>query len=67
MKNGKFDIDGVEYQLSRNDFGTDHRYHVHGGYNSFDRINWNTSKTVEGDGVVFSVLSAHGSEVDNGY
>ena len=63
MKDGKFTIDGVDYQLSRNDFGTDHRHHVHGGYTSFDRVNWNTSLTVEGDGVVFSILSPHGSEV----
>ena len=63
MKNGSFKIDGVEYQLSQNDFGTDHRHHVHGGYKSFDRLNWNTSLTEEGDGVVFSVLSPHGSEV----
>ena len=63
MKNGRFKIDGVEYQLSQNDFGTDHRHHVHGGYKSFDRLNWNTSLTEEGDGVVFSVLSHHGSEV----
>jgi len=62
VKNGKFKINDVEYQLSKNDFGTDHRHHVHGGKNSFDRLNWNTSLAEEGDGVVFSVLSPHGSE-----
>jgi len=62
VKNGKFKIDGLEYQLSKNDFGNDHRHHLHGGNKSFDRLNWNTSLAEEGDGVVFSILSPHGSE-----
>merc|ERR1712179_872127 len=62
VKNGKFSIDGVEYQLSKNDFGNDHRHHLHGGNKSFDRLNWHTSLAEEGDGVVFSILSPHGSE-----
>ena len=40
----------------RNDFGTDHRHHVHGGYSSFDRQNWETELNLEGDGVVFSLV-----------
>ena len=67
VKNGKFKIDGLEYQLSKNDFGNDHRHHLHGGNKSFDRLNWNTSLAEEGDGVVFSILSPHGSEVSIGY
>jgi galactose mutarotase-like enzyme len=61
VKEGKFLLGGVEYQLSRNDAGTDHRHHVHGGEVSFDRLNWNTE--VVNQGVVFSVLSSDGSEV----
>jgi galactose mutarotase-like enzyme len=61
VKEGKFVIGGVEYQLSLNDAGTDHRHHVHGGEVSFDRLNWNTE--VVNQGVVFSILSPDGSEV----
>ena len=42
--------------VCRNDFGTDHRHHVHGGYSSFDRQNWETEINQEGDGVVFSLV-----------
>ena len=45
----------------------DYRHHLHGGNKSFDRLNWHTSLTEEGDGVVFSILSPHGSEVSNCY
>jgi aldose 1-epimerase len=61
VKEGKFVMGGVEYQLSRNDAGTDHRHHVHGGEVSFDRLNWNAE--VVQQGVVFSILSPDGSEV----
>ena len=67
VKNGTFKIDGIEYELSRNDFGNSFKHHLHGGYKSFDRLNWRTSLTEEKDGVIFSLLSPHGSEVkENG-
>ena len=31
VKNGKFEIAGQEYQLSKNDFGNNNRNHLHGG------------------------------------
>jgi hypothetical protein len=37
VKDGRCTVDGVEVQLTRNDAGTAHRHHVHGGYTSFDR------------------------------
>ena len=59
MKNGKFSVDGVEYQLSRNDFGTDNRHHVHGGYNSFDRMVWQTNRLQGRGGHIYPM------EIDN--
>jgi galactose mutarotase-like enzyme len=58
-------VESIEYQLTRNDAGTDYRHHVHGGHVSFDRLNWNTSLMERG--VVFSVLSPDGSEVKARY
>ena len=63
VRRGRVGIDGVDHQLSLNDFGTDHRHHVHGGYKSFDRFVWTTALLPEGDGVTFSLLSRHGDEV----
>ena len=37
VKEGKVTLDGVNHQLSLNDFGTQFRHHLHGGNNSFDR------------------------------
>ena len=64
IKNGKFSLDGVQHQLSLNDFGNGLRNHLHGGVKSYDRLNWNTSLLETGDGVVFSILDPHGSEAD---
>ena len=49
------------YQLSKNDFGTDFRHHVHGGVDSVDRQVWET-EAKEGE-VTFSLFSPDGSEV----
>jgi len=62
VKNGKFELDGVEHQLSKNDFGNKLRHHLHGGKKSYDRILWNTHVLDSKDGVTFSVLDPHGSE-----
>ena len=61
VKDGKYSLDGILYQLSLNDFGNSMKHHVHGGFKSFDRLNWNTQLT--DCGVIFSVLSEHASEV----
>ena len=61
VKDGKYSLDGKLYQLSLNDFGNSMKHHVHGGFKSFDRLNWNTQLT--DCGVIFSVLSEHASEV----
>ena len=63
IKNGKFSIDGKEYQLSKNDFGNSLKHHLHGGVRSYDRLNWNTELLESGDGVVFSILDQHDQEV----
>jgi len=60
VKDGKYSLDGKLYQLSLNDFGNSMKHHVHGGFKSFDRLNWNTQLT--DCGVIFSVLSEHASE-----
>merc|ERR1711936_428784 len=62
IKRGTFSIDGVPYQLSLNDFGNGLRNHLHGGRQSYDRLNWKTSLLESGDGVVFSILDNHGNE-----
>ena len=62
IKNGQFSLDGVQHQLSLNDFGNGLRNHLHGGVRSYDRLNWNTSLLDTGDGVVFSILDPDGSE-----
>ena len=63
VRNGKFVLDGLEHQLSKNDFGNDLRHHLHGGSKSYDRLLWNTHVLDTKDGVIFSVLDPHGSEV----
>ena len=60
IKEGKVKIDDVTHTVSLNDFGTDFRHHVHGGFRSFDRKNWD-SKIVE-NGVEFSLISPHMDE-----
>ena len=66
IKNGKFNIDGLTYSLSTNDFGNNLKHHLHGGVKSYDRINWDTKPLDTGDGVVFSILDPHGAEVRGG-
>ena len=63
IKDGKFNIDGLTYSLSTNDFGNNLKHHLHGGVRSYDRINWDTELLDSGDGVVFSILDPHGAEV----
>ena len=63
IKDGKFDIDGLTYNLSTNDFGNNLKHHLHGGVRSYDRLNWDTELLTTGDGVVFSILDPHGAEV----
>ena len=61
VKDGKIELDESTHQLSLNDFGNEFKHHLHGGVKSFDRLIWN-SQIIQ-DGVTFSMLSPHGSEV----
>ena len=57
---GRFQLDGVEHQLSRNDG----RHHVHGGVTGFDRLVWRaeTELTEERAAVWLHLDSPHGAE-----
>jgi len=60
IANGKFSLDGVEYQLARNSPPS----HLHGGNTGFNKVVWRPETHVNSDsiGVVFSYLSANGEE-----
>ena len=55
---GKFTIDGVEYNLNKNDNG---KNHLHGGNEGFDKKNW-TMKELKDNSVTFEYLSPDGEE-----
>lgn len=57
---GRFVLDGVEYELPRNDGS----HHLHGGVRGFDKVVWEAEPFAEtaGSGVTFSYLSADGEE-----
>jgi aldose 1-epimerase len=60
IANGRFVLDGVEYQLARNDGPN----HLHGGLKGFDQYNWLASPTTSADGVgvTFTRTSPAGEE-----
>lgn len=62
IANGKFTLNGVEYQLAKNNGEN----HLHGGLNGFDRKNWTlTPFTTENSaGVTLTLVSPDG---DQGY
>ena len=60
IANGRFTLDGIEYQLSTN-IGKDH---LHGGVRGFQRVVWDAEPFETGSdvGVVFSYVSPDGEE-----
>lgn len=56
INNGRFRIDGKEYQLELNT--GDGKHHLHGGTIGFANQKW--ASRIEGDSVVFTYLSADG-------
>ncbi|HYQ58658.1 MAG TPA: aldose epimerase family protein [Draconibacterium sp.] len=57
--NGVFSIDGVEYQLNKNDGNN----HLHGGGNGFNRQIWDVESQSESE-IVFTLVSP---DMDSGY
>ena len=55
---GKFEIDGVQYQLPVNNGPNS----LHGGIKGFDKVIWEGSPTPDGEGVRFTYVSADGEE-----
>lgn len=57
---GKFELDGVPYQLATNDGPN----HLHGGETGFDKVVWSGVEITEGDraGVVMTYTSPDGEE-----
>jgi aldose 1-epimerase len=61
IKDGKFTLDGKEYQLATNNDPGGIPCHLHGGVKGFDKVVW-TGKPVGDNGVEFSYLSKDGEE-----
>ena len=57
---GRFQLDGVEYELARNN----HPNHLHGGERGFDKMVWGASaeQTTDGASVLLTYLSEDGEE-----
>ena len=57
---GRFSLDGVSYQLARNDGAN----HLHGGVRGFDKVLWEGTPASDGamPGVTFAYSSADGEE-----
>ena len=58
IANGKFTLDGKDYQLATNNGPN----HLHGGENGFDKRVWHGEPLAEGIGVTFSYRSLDGDE-----
>ncbi|XP_055698993.1 galactose mutarotase-like isoform X2 [Phlebotomus papatasi] len=57
IANGKFSLDGKDYQVAKNWNG---KHHLHGGIVGFDKFNW--TGFVDGNALVFSHFSPDGFE-----
>ena len=58
IKDGRFTVGGVEYQVAKNDHG---KNHLHGGNVGFNRKVWNVERT-EDSGILLSLVSPDGEE-----
>lgn len=63
IKNGKFRLDGKEYQLGTNWLKT---HHMHGGFNGFDKVIWQ-AKEIKGQNIVGVKLSYRSVDGEEGY
>ncbi|MFI4912543.1 MAG: aldose epimerase family protein [Sedimentisphaeraceae bacterium JB056] len=61
IADGKFTLNGIEYQLAKNENDT---HHLHGGMKGFDKVVWKTEPftTDKSEGLKFSYLSPDGEE-----
>jgi len=59
IANGKFSIDGVDFQLECNENG---RNHLHGGHCGFDKKFWNSTPSEDGHSVTFNLESPDGDQ-----
>lgn len=57
VANGKFVLDGIEFQLTKNN----HSHHLHGGENGFHSCVWNV-KEVSKQSVTFTIFSIDGED-----
>jgi aldose 1-epimerase len=61
IKDGKFTLDGKEYQLATNNDPGGIPCHLHGGLKGFDKVLW-TGKATDRNGVEFTYTSKDGEE-----
>lgn len=62
IANGKFELDGKEYTLAKNDGPN----HLHGGKKGFDKVLWTASETRSEDGPALK-LQYHSKDMEEGY
>ena len=64
IANGKFTLDGIEYQLPCNENPNGYPNHIHGGEKGFDRVMWQAESFQNKDttGVIFTRISPDGEE-----
>ena len=62
IKDGKFTIDGIDYNLACNDGPN----HLHGGIKAFDKRMWD-AKIAEANGLKVLIMSIHSPHMEEGY
>lgn len=62
IANAKFSLDGVEYELAKNNNGN----HIHGGTKGFDKVVWAIEEAPSSDGVAIK-LSYLSKDMEEGY
>src|SRR5690606_26402233 len=62
IANAKFSLDGVEYELAKNNNGN----HIHGGTKGFDKVVWAIEEVPSSDGVAIK-LSYLSKDMEEGY